>query len=120
MKLTAIGRYALSTSAVALLAACGGSQPPIGAPGTTPQRPAAAIASARQVLVYVSSPGTGEVFVYNEKNHKLVHKLYGLYQPYGECVDDSGDVFVVTQGSPSSSGSNVYEYAHGGSYPIAI
>jgi hypothetical protein len=32
-----IHRYAFSIAAAALLAACGGSQPPIGAPGAMPQ-----------------------------------------------------------------------------------
>ena len=44
----------------------------------------------------------------------------GLFEPLGECVDKSGNVFVVTQGSTPSSGSNVYEYAHGGSSPITV
>jgi hypothetical protein len=33
-------RHALSISATAVLAACGGSRPPIGAPGAMPQTPA--------------------------------------------------------------------------------
>jgi hypothetical protein len=38
MKTFAVSRYALSISlAVAFLAACGGSQPPIGAPGAMPE-----------------------------------------------------------------------------------
>jgi hypothetical protein len=37
MKPTTIARFALSISAAALLAACGGSQPLIGAPGAMPQ-----------------------------------------------------------------------------------
>jgi uncharacterized repeat protein (TIGR03803 family) len=37
MEILASGRYALSVGAVALLTACGGSQPPTGAPGTMPQ-----------------------------------------------------------------------------------
>ena len=37
------GRYARSGSAaVALLAGCGGSQPPVGVPGAMPQNPAVA------------------------------------------------------------------------------
>jgi hypothetical protein len=39
MKSLGLGRYALSScAAAALLAGCGGSQPPIGAPGTMPQK----------------------------------------------------------------------------------
>ena len=40
MKCLRLDRYALSAGvAVALLAGCGGSQPPIGAPGAMPQIP---------------------------------------------------------------------------------
>jgi uncharacterized repeat protein (TIGR03803 family) len=43
MKLSDSGRYAVSISvAVALLAGCGGSQPPVGVPGAMPQPPAVA------------------------------------------------------------------------------
>ena len=35
-------RFTLGIRAAALLAACGGSQPPIGAPGAIPQSPAIA------------------------------------------------------------------------------
>jgi uncharacterized repeat protein (TIGR03803 family) len=47
-------RVALSIGAVALLAACGGSQPPIGAPGAMPQASAhaASINSANYKVVY--------------------------------------------------------------------
>jgi hypothetical protein len=37
MRMTALGRFALAISAAALLAGCGGSQPPIGAPGAMPR-----------------------------------------------------------------------------------
>ncbi len=76
--------------------------------------------ASSQNLLYVSSPHLGNVYVYNYSKGKLVGTLTGLFEPLGECVDKSGNVFVVTQGSTSSSGSNVYEYAHGGSSPIAI
>ncbi|MGC1333809.1 MAG: hypothetical protein WA812_00340 [Candidatus Cybelea sp.] len=42
MTILSFGRYALSGVAVAMLAGCGGSQPPIGAPGATPQTSALA------------------------------------------------------------------------------
>jgi hypothetical protein len=37
MKVSDFSRYALSVSIAAMLAGCGGSQPPIGAPGAMPQ-----------------------------------------------------------------------------------
>jgi len=43
MRTLALSRFALSVSATAgLLSGCGESQPPIGAPGARPQRPATA------------------------------------------------------------------------------
>jgi len=48
MKSLDLSRFALSMGvAAALLAACGGSQPPIGAPGTMPQSAAIAQHAAR-------------------------------------------------------------------------
>jgi hypothetical protein len=38
MRISSFGRCALSCIAVALLAGCGGSQAPIGAPGAMPER----------------------------------------------------------------------------------
>ncbi len=76
--------------------------------------------ASSQNLLYVSSPHLGNVYVYNYSKGKLVGTLTGLFEPLGECVDKSGNVFVVTQVSTPSSGSNVYEYAHGGSSPITV
>src|SRR5579883_651707 len=76
--------------------------------------------SSASDLIYVSSFYSGEVDVYTYPEGKFVGASTGLWQPAGECVDKSGDVFVVTQGSPSSEASNIYEYAHGGSVPIAV
>ena len=47
MKRITINRLALSISAAALLAACGGSQPPIGAPGAMAQNTVTALRTAR-------------------------------------------------------------------------
>ena len=56
MKSLDFSRYALiSCVAAAMLAACGGSQPPIGAPGAMPQ--ASAIRSARRAWQVVDAAG---------------------------------------------------------------
>jgi len=51
MRSTDLGRYALSSCvAAAMLAACGGSQPPIGAPGAMPQ--------SRAIVTHASRGGS--------------------------------------------------------------
>ncbi|MBV8498406.1 MAG: hypothetical protein JO003_04040 [Candidatus Eremiobacteraeota bacterium] len=44
--------------------------------------------------------------------------MTGFTPPTGECVDRAGDVFVVTENTSESAGV-IYEYAHGGTEPIA-
>ena len=41
-------------------------------------------------------------------------KLTGFATPYGECVDEKGDVFIL-----NFDGESIVEYAHGGTAPIA-
>ena len=124
-------RYALTSCvAIALLAGCGGSQPPIGAPGATLQSRTIATHADRgkswmlpeaksEDLLYAaderagskSSPGGVDVFSY--PRGKLVGVLLGFDTPMGECVDAAGDVYVTNYGT-----GNIVEYAHGGSTPI--
>lgn len=138
VKSFSLGKYALSGGvAVALLAGCGGSQLPIGAAG--PARPtpvAVARASAQRGwmlqratsgdLVYASekvSAYGSAVYVYSYPGGELVGELTDFpsgYYPQGLCTDSSGDVFVTTnQNLKSESQSNIYEYAHGGTSPLA-
>jgi hypothetical protein len=124
-------RSALSIgAAVGLLTGCGGSQPPIGAPGTIPYSRAIVAHAERggswmlpgtsgQDLLYVSS-SDGNVRAYTYPNGKLVGTLSGFTAPGGECVDAAGDVFITAFSSPTSTSSSIYEYARGGSTPIAI
>ena len=118
-----------SCVAAAMLAGCGGSQPPIGAPGAMPQPSALAThadrgkswmkgASSSQDLLYVSSTN-GNVYVYTYPQGKLTGTLTGLLGPIGECVDSAGDVFIVAAANASYETSTIYEYAHGGTTPIA-
>ncbi len=68
-------------------------------------------------LLYVST--ANDVYVYTYPQGQLVGTLTGFFSPLGECVDSSGDVFIVTLANESGSSSIIYEYAHGGTQPIA-
>lgn len=63
-------------------------------------------------LLYVTN--YSNVLVYSYPQGKLVGELKHFYSAAGECVDANGDVFV-TNFKPVT----VYEYAHGGTKPIA-
>jgi len=117
----------------AMLAACGGSQPPIGAPGAMPQRQAIAQHAARgkswmlpeaksQDLIYLSVDvnDSGYVHVYSYSSRKLVGQLTGLISAFGECTDSAGNVFVVAYANYSANSSAIYKYAHGGTNPISM
>jgi hypothetical protein len=114
--------YALSISAAALLAGCGGSQPPIGAPGAMPQSRAIAyhaerggswmlLAATSEDLLYVSN--SQGVLVYTFPEGKVAGELTGFQAPAGLCSDGAGDVFVTDPGA-----NDIVEYAHGGTTPI--
>jgi len=118
---------ALSIGAAAvLLAACGGSQPPIGAPGASPQVASPPNAStpigakvrlSSNSLLYVSSAAGANVYVYSLPDLGQVFQLSSLNQfGSGECTDSSGDVFITTASSAQTG--TIFEYAHGGSSPI--
>jgi len=131
MKRLSLSRAGLGLSAAALLAACGGSQPPIGAQGAMPQSPAIARHARRggswmlpeaksEDLLYASDYKNSTVWTYSYPGGDEVGKLTGFpAEPAGLCSDLSGNVYVTTQGDGQSSHqSNIYEYAHGGTTPI--
>jgi hypothetical protein len=119
-----IVRLALSASVgAALLAACGGRQLPIGAPGAMPQSSAITSHMERggswmlpeaksDDLLYVSDFGYLGVHVLTYPQGRSVGaiQVYGL----GLCVDHLGDVYVVVNGQEGE----IVEYSHGGSEPI--
>jgi hypothetical protein len=122
MRIQGLSRYAFSGSAaVALLAGCGGSQPPVAAPGAMMRSYSIARRSDRgkswmapdakaiKELLYISDGATDDVFVYDYKTRALVGKLTGFDQPSSQCVDAKGDVWVLSYGN-----SSITEYAHGG------
>jgi hypothetical protein len=120
----------INLAAVVMLAGCGGSQPPIGAPGAMPQTSAIArhvergkswmLPGAKITdLLYVSnSLGTGGLLVFSYPKGELVGEVaVPSEDPVGLCSDGAGNVFATTAGLVSQS--YIYEYAHAGTKPIA-
>jgi hypothetical protein len=66
-------------------------------------------------LLYVSDVGTYDVYVYAYPGGTRQGKLTGFKRPLGVCADKSGDVFVTNLDT-----SEILEYAHGGTKPIAV
>jgi hypothetical protein len=67
-----------------------------------------------QALLYISDLNTYDVYVYAYPKGKLKGRLTGFGGPEGECVDKKGHVFIA-----NFALSNVLEYAHGGTSPVA-
>jgi hypothetical protein len=124
-----LARAALTITAVALLAACGGSQPPVGAPGAMGQTTAIAssadpgkswmLPEARTTdeLLYVSDgnaqPSGYGVWVLAYPSGKYLGAFTGFDEPMGLCVGKKGDVFIA-----EFNASLLVEYSHGGTSPI--
>jgi hypothetical protein len=112
------------SAAMALLAGCGGSLPPIGTPGAMQQSAAQksywqshswmALHAKRSDLLYVSDNLANNVYVFTYPKGNVVGKLTGFGNPLGECVDAAGDIWIVNLSPPE-----IVEYAHGGTTPIA-
>jgi hypothetical protein len=128
MKSLDLGRYVLAGLAfAAMLAGCGGSQPPVEAPGATPQSVRIATHADRsgswmlpegtiEDLIYVSArrPQRGVVVLSYPKLQK-VGQLQSV-GGYGLCADSSGNVFIPSYNNGTAA---IYEYAHGGTSPVA-
>jgi hypothetical protein len=122
-----LSRRALSVCVATLLAACGGSQPPIGAPGAVTRTGATVTRAAHgrswmlpeaktEDLLYAS--GAGNVNVYTYPGLKTVGAISNLNASTGgECVDTAGDIFVTT--AASNAAGTILEFAHGSITPIA-
>ncbi len=67
-----------------------------------------------QNLLYVSDVGTNDVYAYSYPKLRLKGTLTGFATPSGECVDSAGNVFITNFGTQQ-----IFEYAHGGTNPIA-
>ncbi|HLY02918.1 MAG TPA: hypothetical protein VKR56_10565 [Candidatus Cybelea sp.] len=70
--------------------------------------------AAHSALLYVSDWSTNDVYVYDYPSGTAVGTLTGFDEPYGQCVDKKGDVFIVNFGSGTAE-----EFTHGGTSPIA-
>ena len=104
MKVSTSNRRALCASiAAALLAACGGSQPPIGVPGGAPKTPALTLrtGSTNYKVVY-SFGGTSDGAIPNAGLIDVAGMLYGTTTSGGaySCgyLGNCGTVFSVTMG----------------------
>ncbi len=127
-----LGRDAVSICAsVALLSGCGGERTaaiPGAAAGGAVFPPGERQALGRSWmrasvsggdLLYVSNFYSGYVYVYSYPQGELVGTLTGFVGPAGECSDSDGDVFITAYVNSSRNASTIYEYAHGGTSPIA-
>jgi hypothetical protein len=126
MKSLGLSRNALAMgAAAALLAGCGGSQPPIGEPGAMPQSRLIAMHADRgkswmlpearsEDLLYASDVRNGVVDVYSYPQGSLVGTLTGFRQPEGLCVDKASDIFIA-----DLQNSRIVEYSHGDETPKA-
>jgi hypothetical protein len=101
---------------VAMLAGCGGSPAQFAPVQSTAQSPASWMDphATSSALLYVADSGENAVYVYSFPDGKLMGKLSGFDVPQGECVDGTGNVWVTNQ-----SASEIREYAHGGTKPVA-
>jgi hypothetical protein len=110
------------SSAIGILAGCSTTEPqpvPLTALRVRSNGFQPAIGPAKnQALLYVSDSASKDVYVYSYPKAKLVLTLTGFHSPRGECVDADGDVFIVDEYVPTGA-SEIFEYAHGGTTPIA-
>lgn len=71
-------------------------------------------ATKEKKLLYISDWATDDVYVFSYPAGNLKGKLTGFEEPYGQCVDLRGDVWIA-----NFEGSSIVEYAHGGTTPLA-
>src|ERR1700722_2239249 len=129
MKRLQFNRYALPACvAAAVVAGCANQQtvgtPPVGTPSVASLNAASAArgehgswmkpSAKGKSLVYVSSVLSNDVYVYSYSTQQLVGTLTGFTTPYGLCSDKKGNVWIVNDGA-----SQLVEYAHGGTSPLA-
>lgn len=70
--------------------------------------------AASGALLYLSDDGTYDVYVYSWPQLNLVGTLTGFNGPSGECAGAGGNIWIV-----NTYASQLIEYAHGGTTPIA-
>ncbi|MGB8910392.1 MAG: hypothetical protein WCC84_16740 [Candidatus Cybelea sp.] len=114
MKPSTLNRYALTISSAAFLAACGGSQPPIGAPGAAPQIASGVLTSrdGSRTLLYVAT--SSKTYILTYPGYKKVGTLNPGFGGYKYLTTDT------TNGNVLEAFTNgVFIYPHGGTNPIA-
>jgi hypothetical protein len=99
-----------------LLAGCGGLEATPAGFAAMPQR-----AGAGTALLYVANnfKGDDRVSILSFPDGKRVATITGIGYVFGPCADGAGNVWVPTYQNYHKGGSIVYEYAHGGTKPIA-
>jgi len=108
----------LAGAAITVFAGCGGST---SLPSMTAAAKSLGVSPPKDgTLLYVSSviPRSERLYVYSYPQAKFIGIIRVPEQPFGLCTDAKGDVFVTTERFHHNS-SEVYEYAHGGTQPIA-
>jgi hypothetical protein len=109
-------RYALSIGAAAvLLAGCGGSQPPLGAPGAMPQGSAIVAHADRGAVpsyLYVADASTQQpaIIAFDTAGNKVAEKRFKSGGPVDVVTDSRGHVYAIVFNK--SYDSSVFEYTH--------
>jgi hypothetical protein len=76
---------------------------------TAPALQNAVFDSAQSRRLFVTDPGTGEIYLYDVPSLKLVTILQGFESPQGACADDKGDVWVT-----DNHADKIYKLAYAG------
>lgn len=108
-------RSIATVALVALLADCAGPLQTMPARAGVSASAMSPAASKQSTLLYVSNVSNVTVYTYNNGSGiNQVGTLTGFTSPGGMCTDNAGNVWITDYYSRK-----VYEYAHGGSTPIA-
>ena len=110
-----LGRYALtSCAAAAMLAGCGGSHPPIGAAAGAPSSVLRSQSGSGSQLLYMGF--SGGIYVFSYPDGALQQTINVGLDVSAFCTDGAGNVYAtVAKGDQGF----VYEYAFGGTTPMA-
>jgi hypothetical protein len=101
-------RFAVAACGAAIVTGCSAQQ---SVPAVSQATSAAAYREVKRTTtwVFVSDPGTSQVYVYDLPKLALVEIVTGFSQPQGECSDNKGDVWV-TDGKAKA----IYKLLHSG------
>ena len=107
MKRFNIYGFALILLGVLSIAGCGG-RAATGMPAI-PSAKARVGPEVGKVWIFISDPGTSDVYIYELPTLKLIEIVTGFTQPQGECADNKGNVWVT-----DGSGKVIYKLMHSG------